>query len=880
MKNKVIKIFLILIINFNFFNFSYSDEFNFNVTEVQIYEGGNIIKGINGGMVTTNNNNIIIRADNFEYNKTTTLLKAKGNVILFDKTENITIESNEVFYEKDKELIYTEGRSEANNSINIKITADKYFKYNKLTSLLEAKGDVLIDDKKEGVVIETNEFFYLKNKEKFFTKGKTKAFIKNKYIINSKDLVFLRNQKLLSSNEKTSLEDMKLNNMYELANFKYSLNQEILKGKDIKVTTNYQKTNSDKYYFEKAFFNFKENNFLGKDVDLRFHKTLFDDERNDPRISSVIGYGDDLNTYFEKGVFTSCKKTDKCPPWKIKSNKIHHDKQKKQISYKHALLSLYNVPVFYFPKFFHPDPSVKRQSGFLKPDLGSSEMLGDSIYLPYFYVISKNSDITIKPRIFDNSKFLLQNEFRNKTKNSLTIADFSLTKGHNSSVGDRNDARTHFFANSKIDLGFERFNKSILEINYEQTSNDTYLKTFNLDSPLGLKNIDVLTSRVELALDHDDYDFITSLAQYETLGAEVDRYEHVLPSYDFSKNFSLKSLNGSFNFNSGGSNVLKSANIKSTSLTNTLKYNSTKTHYDVGIISDYTIALKNNNALSHNNPSQKSSPDSLLRSGYIYNTSFPLRKKTEKSLNTLIPKISFRFSPHEMEDNANSDRRMDIHNIYNFNRLGLGDFEGGESITVGLDFNKKKIDKKKEIEEIVQFLDFKIATVFRANEEESMPNKSTLNKKSSNIFGQFKFSPKKYLSLKYDFSLNNDLNYLEYNAISAGINFSNFGTTFDFLEERGIIGNANTVSNSTRFNFGDNKLTFKTRRDRISNLTEYYKILYEYKNDCLIAGLEYRKNYYNDADLIPLEELFFTITIIPLTTFSPDKMLLNKNRID
>ena len=161
-----------------------------------------------------------------------------------------------------------------------------------------------------------------------------------------------------------------------------------------------------------------------------------------------------------------------------------------------------------------------------------------------------------------------------------------------------------------------------------------------------------------------------------------------------------------------------------------------------------------------------------------------------------------------------------------------------------------------------------------------MPNKSTLNKKSSNIFGQFKFSPKKYLSLKYDFSLNNDLNYLEYNAISAGINFSNFGTTFDFLEERGIIGNANTISNSTRFNFGDNKLTFKTRRDRISNLTEYYKILYEYKNDCLIAGLEYRKNYYNDADLIPLEELFFTITIIPLTTFSPDKMLLNKDRID
>jgi LPS-assembly protein len=41
-----------------------------------------------------------------------------------------------------------------------------------------------------------------------------------------------------------------------------------------------------------------------------------------------------------------------------------------------------------------------------------------------------------------------------------------------------------------------------------------------------------------------------------------------------------------------------------------------------------------------------------------------------------------------------------------------------------------------------------------------------------------------------------------------------------------------------------------------------------------------RKRYYNDVDIIPNEELFFSITIVPLGTFSPDKMVLNKNRID
>ena len=65
-----------------------------------------------------------------------------------------------------------------------------------------------------------------------------------------------------------------------------------------------------------------------------------------------------------------------------------------------------------------------------------------------------------------------------------------------------------------------------------------------------------------------------------------------------------------------------------------------------------------------------------------------------------------------------------------------------------------------------------------------------------------------------------------------------------------------------------------TRKNRNLNLTEYYDLVYEYKNDCLVAGIKYKKNYYNDQDIKPVEELFFSITIIPLTTFSPDKMAL------
>ena len=96
-----------------------------------------------------------------------------------------------------------------------------------------------------------------------------------------------------------------------------------------------------------------------------------------------------------------------------------------------------------------------------------------------------------------------------------------------------------------------------------------------------------------------------------------------------------------------------------------------------------------------------------------------------------------------------------------------------------------------------------------------------------------------------------------------------------------MIGNSNIISHDSSFKFNEeNSLSFETRRNRTLSLTEYYNLLYEYKNDCLIASAQYKKRYYEDRDIRPLEELFFSITIIPLTNFSPDKMVLNKNRID
>ena len=60
---------------------------------------------------------------------------------------------------------------------------------------------------------------------------------------------------------------------------------------------------------------------------------------------------------------------------------------------------------------------------------------------------------------------------------------------------------------------------------------------------------------------------------------------------------------------------------------------------------------------------------------------------------------------------------------------------------MGLNFKKEKVKIDNKIDKIEEYIDFKLASVFRLDEENNIPTSSTLNKKNSNIFGQFNFKP-------------------------------------------------------------------------------------------------------------------------------------------
>ena len=91
MRNKLLITFIISFF-FVFINFkAFSDQqFNFEVTEIEILEEGNLFKGNKRGKIISDNG-ILIKADNFIYNKSKNILKANGKVIIEDEINKYQI---------------------------------------------------------------------------------------------------------------------------------------------------------------------------------------------------------------------------------------------------------------------------------------------------------------------------------------------------------------------------------------------------------------------------------------------------------------------------------------------------------------------------------------------------------------------------------------------------------------------------------------------------------------------------------------------------------------------------------------------------------------------------------------------------------------------
>ena len=745
---------------------------------------------------------------------------------VFTNSDEFIFDTSEINILENGEVIEATNGTATTIDGDIKIDAKKFY-YDKKKLLLDASGDVKVDD------------------------------LKNKVLIKSEYISYNNKDRTISSNENSILED-DLGNIFLLENFIYTLDDELIKLGKSKII-DYEK---NIYNLDKAFLNLRSKKLLGKDISIDFNNKSFQKD-NEPRLKGNSIVADGENTVVTKGVFTTCKKNDSCPPWELSAEKITHDKKKKIIYYKDAWLKVYDTPVFYFPKFFHPDPSVKRQSGFLMPTIMSSSSLGNSLNTPYYHVLDVNKDATINPRFYNKNKLLLQTEFREVNKDSSKDFDFSFL------TEEDRPLKTHFFSSIKKTINFFNFEDSNIHLNLEQTSNDDYLKIYKLDSPL-IESDTLMHSYLELNAFSNDISLTSSLEVYEDLTRpDRDRYEFIYPNFNLLKDFSdIKNINGRFSLNSYGYAKTQNTNIGERIFVNDFVFNSDPKISENGFKNSYTYLLKNSNTDSSNSSTFKDGVDNKFDTIFEYSTSFPLRKRNETFNTTLNPLMTFKYSPNNSKNMQDDDKRLDINNIFGFNRLGTStSVEGGSSFTYGVEYSKSdKLDK--------EILGAKIANIFRPEVDKNLPTKSGLNQKNSDIVGEIDLNPNENLKVNYNFALKDNLSDTSYQLLGSEIKINNFVSNFEYLNENNSNdSDVSYLSNQSKISNNDNSksLSFGTRLNKKTDLTEFYNLIYEYRNDCLVAALEYNKDYYSDGELKPEENIFFKLTIIPFgQTSSPN----------
>ena len=297
-------------------------------------------------------------------------------------------------------------------------------KYNKNLSLWELKKDIVIVDTKNNKVL-AQEALYDKEKQIITTSGITEVFTSDGYYINSSNVVFDNKNQTITSNYPSEIKD-KEGNLIKLSIFNYQADKNFLfsKGK-IQILDK----NKNVYELSEIFIDAKKEKIAGTDI-----KAFLNDENlkantnNEPRFFANTILIDNEKSSFNKGVFTYCKDKgkDTCPAWSLLADKIEHDKAKKTIYYDKAVLKIFDYPIFYFPKFAHPDPTVKRRSGFLNPAFLNNSNLGSGLSIPYFWAIADNKDFTITPRLYTKTDPLLLTEYRHEFKSSSLLVKILL----------------------------------------------------------------------------------------------------------------------------------------------------------------------------------------------------------------------------------------------------------------------------------------------------------------------------------------------------------------------------------------------------------------------------------------------------------------------
>lgn len=575
-------------------------------------------------------------------------------------------------------------------------------------------------------------------------------------------------------------------------------------------------------------------------------------------------------TVLSKAVFSPCRLSrfnpERAPLWQIKAIKVVHDTTTKNIEYTDAFFEVFGLPVAYTPYFSHPDPSVKRRSGFLTPRYSSGSRLGLTIEMPYFFNLAPNRDFTFAPIFTTKEGVVLSGEYRQRTEKGTFQLAASITRprrrGANGELIGGRQTRGHVLGAGRFDLGEHwRWGFDIA-----RATDDTYLRRYNFSSQ------DTLTSRLFLEdFDGRSYAAINGYS-FQGLKASDDPGQTplVLPiaDYKFVGNPSRYGdyLTTDFNFMS----LTRSEGVDSRRLSAKGAWH--LPYLDrLGGIYALTASLRGDLYWVDNEVGPGAGKGDELTGRIVPQLAldwrFPLVRRQGTIRQVIEPVASLAISPYggnpsDIPNEDSQDFEFDDTNLLSPNRFtGLDRVEGGPRLSYGLRMGVYGQSGGRSTAFIGQSFRLKADSTFGAN--------SGLDEKLSDFVGRVTISPNDYLDLAYRFRLDNDNFSAKRSEIdlAAGPRWLRFNLGFLSLdvppkEIASQVGKREELRMSARAKLDRYwSVSAFNRRDITRGRTIDMGVGVLYEDECLLFSSQITRRFNADRDVRPETLLQFTVKL-------------------
>ena len=577
--------------------------------------------------------------------------------------------------------------------------------------------------------------------------------------------------------------------------------------------------------------------------------------------SSAIKESNQYKTVYKNISYSRCKncKNNKGTFWKINAKKATHLEKSKVILYEDVFLEVLNLPIFYFPFFYHPDPSVNRKTGLLSPSFSSSSVFGISYEQPVFLNLSANSDLTIGTKLTEKEGLLLKNSYRKNFSTGQLHLKTSATRGTKVRANEitKKENRGHVDINFANNIG----NNFTVGANIKRASDKSYLSRYELSDGETL-----LTQNLFLEKENTYSELSAQAFKFQSLSD--DYLENNLP---FIRPVLVYNWNNLWNSNRSRNWVstikFKSITKKNQNNTNALYiFNNTEKSYLAN-----NILLKNAIDLDLDFYNSKFGTDnykSVLRffPSFGLTASYPMINYKNKNSILLEPLTQIIYS---VDDNnkgkIKNEDSLEVEllssNLFEKNKYAGDDRkEHGFRINYGISLKFNDIGGSSNT--------FLLGRSYREKKQEQFDIVSGFGENHSDIVGNYTMYLLDISELYYDFRVSDSFD-LNRNRVRTNFEIEDNKVNINYIQIKNFASRNNSDTEQISYGlerkvFKNWKLSFTQNRDLAgARFSTPFKSTFgiNFENDCAIISFNITRDKSYDIDIPSITNYNFNINL-------------------